>query len=70
MVDVGAVFHKLFDHRTALHAEHQFFVKEFEVKMSIVTTHMYFFIKAYFLGQTRQSRYAEITGLYGNVERN
>jgi len=31
-IDVGSVFHKLFDHRTAMHAEHNFFVKEFEVK--------------------------------------
>ena len=37
MADVGAVFHKLFDHRTAMHSEHQFFVKEFEVSATNAT---------------------------------
>ncbi|XP_065897973.1 biogenesis of lysosome-related organelles complex 1 subunit 5-like [Dysidea avara] len=30
IANIGSVFHKLFDHRAAMHTEHNFFVKEFE----------------------------------------
>jgi len=48
VIDVGTIFHKLFDHRTAMHAEHQFFVKEFEVSAPHTNTSHFYKIESRF----------------------